>query len=512
MRTKLTQILDTVPTARKALVIPALALKTVTSPGDKSVYASSDTLFSGAIFGRDSLEVAEDLMCSKQTLVKNILVNMAQLQGLNSNAMTEEEPGKIIHEYRTLTIGGKKINKSSQKIFYELAGKWGGDANELAYYGSVDATPLFLKVLHQYCSIYGDSILNQEVVRRDGQKVQMLQSAHAAAGWLSAKLKQSASGMLEFHRMNPHGMFNQAWKDSDQFYVHENKQPANHDYPIASIEVQGLAYDALIAASQLIPNNETEFMAMAYDIRDKTISLLWQEDRQYFALGTDYDAQGKLRIIHTPTANPASLLDTKIFDDLTEADRKKYVTAIAGKIMSKDFLTAAGIRSRSLAAANLVKIWDYHGSYVSWPKETYDIAKGLKRHGLPKLARQLENRLINIVLKSHEYPEFVYVDEWGRLLTIRPTKRQHGELVFVQGTNTPERTQAWTVSAIMAIIADRYGKKMSGQPAVIQTDWQKTLEQNILDIIPHVDRYINPIKLLMKYPTHRYRFTMNSGS
>lgn len=506
MRTKLTQILDTVPSARKALIIPALALRTVLSSDGKSVYASSDTLFRGAIFGRDSLEVAEDLMLVKPNLVHNILIKMAELQGLTYSADNEEEPGKIIHEYRTLKINGKLIDRSSQNIFHELSKKWGGNNSELAYYGSVDSTPLFLKTLHKFCSINGDAILRHEVVRRDGSKVSMLKSSEDAANWLVGKIDSSGTGLLEFKRLNPHGMPNQAWKDSDQFYVHEDKQAANHDQPIASIEVQGLAYDALLGAASLFSQDSGRYESLAMQIRDRTLNMFWQDDRAYFALGSDYDKNGRIRMIRTQTANPAAMLDTGFFDQLPEQDREVYITAIVRKMFSKEFLTVAGIRSRSLSAAHLVNFWDYHGSFVSWPKETYDIAKGLRRQGLPKLARQLENRLLNIILRTHEYPEFVYVDEWGRLLSIRPTKREHGELVLVEGTNTPERTQAWTVSAIMAIIAERYGKKMTGRTAISQEPWQKNLEQQVLNAIPHVDRYINPLKLLMKYPTHRYRF------
>ncbi len=507
MRLTLNQIIDNVPPARKALAVPALALKTVTSRGGKSVYASSDTLFRGAVFGRDSLEVAEDLMKLKSKLVRNILIRLAELQGVNNKAKNEEEIGKIIHEYRTITIDGRLIDKTSQRIFYELAEKWGGNKQELAYYGSVDATPHFLRTLDVYCSTYGNEILDHEITKRNGQKTTMRQTAHAAITWLTAKLGSSASGLIEYKRLNPRGIPNQVWKDSEEFYVHLNKQRANHNGPIASIEVQALGYDALMAAGRFFPDDAARYRELASQLRDKTIKLLWQDDQHYFALGTDYDATDELRIISTETANPAALLDSAFFDDLPQKDRQKYVTAIANKIMSKDFLTAAGVRSRSLAAAQLINFWDYHGSYVSWPKETYDIAKGLRRQGLPKLADQLENRLLNIVLKTHEYPEFVYVDEWGRVLTARPARRMHGQLIVAHGTNTPERLQAWTVSAVMAIIAIRLNKKLLESTKTNQKPWQKALEETIMARIPHMDRYINPFKLFIRYPTHRYKLS-----
>src|SRR5476651_1146319 len=85
----------------KIRLTPSQALYSVTSKTGLGVYASSDRLFRGAVFGRDSLEVAEDLMYIKPRLVEKIILTMASLQGEDNNEANEEEPGKIIHEYRT---------------------------------------------------------------------------------------------------------------------------------------------------------------------------------------------------------------------------------------------------------------------------------------------------------------------------------------------------------------------------------------------------------------------------
>jgi glycogen debranching enzyme len=224
-------------------------------------------------------------------------------------------------------------------------------------------------------------------------------------------------------------------------------------------------------------------------------------------LGLNYSPSDDLRILRTATANPAALLDTYFFDDLEPEDRQNYITAIVRRITSKEFLTNAGIRSRSLDMAHVVPFWDYHGSYVSWPKETYDIAKGLRRNGFPELARQLENRLLNLVLRTGEYPEFVYVDEWGRILAGPPTAPSHGGVVAVPGTNRPERIQAWTVSALMAIFSQRglaWRRRGNASPA---EPWQRELERQILARIPNIDFHLNPLKLWLQYPTHKYSLT-----
>jgi glycogen debranching enzyme len=285
--------------------------------------------------------------------------------------------------------------------------------------------------------------------------------AENALDWLLEQLRTSASGLLEYKRRNPHGIENQVWKDSREFYVHENKMLANHEAGIASIEVQGLAYDGLIAAAKLLPTRSKEAAQAAVDLRTTTLKLLWQPKRRYFALGTDYDQLGKLRIIKTLTANPAAMLDSGFFDTLTPPKRQEYITSLVRMIMSPEFLTDGGIRSRALSQAHLIPFWDYHGSYTSWPKETYDIAKGLQRQGFPLLARELENRLLNVIFKAREYLEFVYVDEWGRVLAGSPSSREHGEFTLVDSTNKPERIQAWTVSAVLAIFNYRLSAKLN---------------------------------------------------
>jgi glycogen debranching enzyme len=497
-------VLDILPGSRKAFAFPPLALKSVTAPDNSNVYASSDELYKSAEFGRDSLEVAEDLLPFKPRLVRNILLRNAALQGSVTNTANEEEPGKIIHEYRSARPSGKKLDPSSQEILSQLSRKWGGTDDELAYYGSVDATPLFLRLLGRYCRLYGNAILQDSVTRRDGAVLSMQDIAMQALAWLEQKL-ESSSGMVEFQKVNPDGISNQVWKDSEEFYVHANGTNANHDAPIASIEVQGLAFDALQTASKIFPEKRQVLRVKAERLRDTVIDKLWLHDKDYFALGTDYDDSGKLRIITTKTANPAALLDSAIFKGLPENEQQKYVGAIIAHIFSADFLTNAGIRSRALSAGNVVPFWDYHGSYVTWPKETYDIAKGLRRQGMPNLAKQLENRLINIVLKALEYPEFVYVDEWGQALVGKPAKHAHGDVVVLEAGDTPERTQAWTVSAIYAIMLGRLREKVSlKKKHVAPQDWQTALERKIMTRIPKVNRYINPMQLRARYPTKKY--------
>jgi len=485
-------------------MLPALvALRSITSKSGKGVYASSDTMFKGAVFGRDSLEVGEDLLAVRPRLVQHILLTLASLQGVHSSDITEEEHGKIIHEYRTAIVDGKPLDDVSRHIFTELSSRWGGNNREMAYYGSIDATPLFIRVVGRYCRKNGKAILAKPVKQRDGHILPFQEVLELAVDWLMNKLADSSSGLLEYHARNPHGIENQAWKDSREFYVHKNGELANRKQPIASIEVQGLAYDALVWGAKLLPHRAGELMLRANDLRTRTIELLWRPKKHYFALGIDHRDDGSLRTIETHTANPAALLDGGFFDELSDEDRKRYISGIVHHIMGSDFLTDAGIRSRSLAEKGLIKFWDYHGSFTSWPKETYDIAKGLRHQGFPILAQELENRILNVVRKSRGYPEFVYVDFRGRVMAGPPTHQTHGELSLIDSSNKPESIQAWTVSAVLAITSNQLpGKRIH---SVSQTSWQKDLEQEVLAHIPHVTLLRSEKQLTARYPDYPYK-------
>jgi glycogen debranching enzyme len=225
-------------------------------------------------------------------------------------------------------------------------------------------------------------------------------------------------------------------------------------------------------------------------------------DKDYFALGADFSPQGgELRVIETMTANPAAMLDSHIFDKLPEEKRYEYVKGIVKEVMGTAFLTDAGTRSRSLSEAELIDFWDYHGSYVTWPKETYDIAKGFRRQGLAALADEQENRLINVVRAARSYPEFFYVDARGRILGVPTRTRYHGDIIPVDSNNKPERIQAWTVSAVVAI---QNRRRKRDYPEAPEGEWRFELQKDVLQHIPHVPMLKSSRELSARYPAYPY--------
>src|SRR5207245_1281024 len=138
---------------RRALTMPferppsALAdLRRLRSSTTHALYASGGELYSDAVFGRDSLEAAEDVLHLLPRVAHDVVLALSRLQGVvdadPGPRSSEEERGKIHHEHRSLFVDGRRISPRSQRLLERLSELWGGDGATLTYYGSADATPL----------------------------------------------------------------------------------------------------------------------------------------------------------------------------------------------------------------------------------------------------------------------------------------------------------------------------------------------------------------------------------
>ncbi len=429
-------------------------ISVVKAPTGYGVYASAGLNYEYAVFGRDSIQFAEDVMCSFPHLSHEIILLLARLQGVKTNTLTEEEPGKIHHEYRSRYFNQKPISESANKILGILAAKWGGENNELCYFGSVDATPLFVSLVRNYCQVYGDQILAEQVTRRDGQTVTVRVCVREAAELVMSKVNSSEWNLLEFKRMNPNGLLYQAWKDSSTGYLHLSGEPANADDGIASVEVQGFAFDALYDAAELVAISEKEAEDMrtaANKLRDSTLEKLWLPDKKYFAVGLDRDSAGKTRQIATITSNAGQLLRSDMWATIDNS--KFYTDPIVAKLMSPDFLTDAGLRSRSLEHVGLVDFSDYHGSQVTWPRDTFTVARGMAKLGYAHEAKKLQDAVLHAVSVSGEFYEFFMVDKMGNVkYRYRLEDPSEPSLLSFAATNHTEPVQAWTLSSVIDIV------------------------------------------------------------
>jgi glycogen debranching enzyme len=427
-------------------------LEVVTPHG---IQASSDRLYR-AVFGRDSLRVGLDLLPWHPKIAETVLYSLARLQGRVIDGQREEEPGRIHHEFRSLYLDGRRVDDEQARLMEHLGSQWGWlvPGEELAYYGSVDATPLFVRLVALYCMQYGTSILGQTVRHHDGTEVTIGMAVLSAMDWIEARLDTSPLGFVEFCRVNPQGIRFQVMRDGSVSYLHEDGTIANFRAPIASLEVQGYAYDALIFAADLfseaLPERAACWRERAALLQQAVFSHFWMPERGFFAMAIDRDLLGMPRHIATATSVPAELLETAIFDTLPPHERERYLASIVCAMYSPDFLTSVGIRSRSLQYGNLLSYWDYQGSFTSWIVTTNVFATGLRRQGLLAHASDMEARLINSANIAGTLPEFFYVDAMGRVhYDLRPRTENQSTVETIRATNHPELNQAWSISAIL---------------------------------------------------------------
>jgi len=418
------------------------------------VQGSGGELFKGAIFGRDSLRVALDLLPWFPSVAETVLFSLAHYQATGPNREADAYgPGQIPHEVRSLFVGPRKVGPRQMEIFNELAPRWGGTENLLVYYGSVDATPQFIRLAGAYCARHGSAILDETLRRADGSECTLRESVRAAVDWLETEIGRNDQPLLGFHRTNAeHGHRWQILQDGATSVIHADGHLANAEARIETIGLQGLAWDALTAAAVLFGDaaaaDAARWTALAADLQAATMAAFWMPDEGYFAMGLDRDpATGDRRQIATRSAMVTELLETGIFDTLVEEDRQRYVSGIVRTAHGADFLTPAGIRSRGLRHLELLPYPDYHGVLTCWGVTNSMYALGLARQGLPELATDIVCRHIGMLAQAGALYEFLYADPAGivRHPLLEPAGSEPAADV-IAGTNRPETDQGWTLS------------------------------------------------------------------
>jgi glycogen debranching enzyme len=398
------------------------------------------------VFGRDSLRVAIDLLSSYPELARVTTLELAKLQGTEFNIEREEEPGRIVHEARS----------SDDPIALELTERlgWGWP-----YYGSVDATPEFIRTLAGYCQMSEQNsyFLTQEYTAKNGETHTMGDALMAAVDWILMRLEDNAEGLLEFKSVLPQGIENQVWKDSWDAYHHSDGTLANHEQGIASIEVQATTYDALLDAAELYeqymdrPHAAGELRRRAEILKYTILDIFWLEEKEgYFILGTDRDNLGNLRLLRVRTSNMGHVLNSRLLEgDDPEMVRRRE--SVMRHLLSPELLNISGIRTLASDEVRF-RAGSYHCGSV-WLWDTHHIAKGMRRLGYKSEADELDKRILKVVEITRVFPEYVRGDFSGvpsinhRTINVWDEKYQRINKL----EQPPQEVQAWTVAAILAI-------------------------------------------------------------
>lgn len=403
-------------------------------------------LFKDAVFGRDSLIVGLYLQELYPQLMQTTILELAKRQ-CRSNSNTERNDGtigKIPHEDRK--------EGDSIRAGLEQSNNWG-----FPYYGSEDATPLYVKAIASHVRFLGleagEAFLNTMYEGQDKKEHTIRESLELAVQYIKGKMDENSQGLLEFKRTNPGGLGNQAWKDSWDSYFHADGTIANHENGIASIEIQGYAYDALVEAAELFPQQSWELRSRALHLKRQVFDTFWIDERGgYFALGTDRDENGNLRPMKIKTSNMGHLLNSRLLDgnDLETVYKRN---AVIRGLFSDDMMSESGIRTLSSDEKIRFKPTAYHNGTV-WPHDNYFIAQGLEHHGAYGLARYLYRKIKRIHHVTGKYPETVQGNG-----DMEPKVNGNTVVIFSSRDHrmncieqVPQEVQAWALAAVIASI------------------------------------------------------------
>ena len=350
---------------RSVIDLASLRLQACVEGNEYSLPAAGLPWFM-AIFGRDTLITSYQSMWVGPELARGALTALAAFQGTEMNDFKDEEPGKILHEirYGELTALGEKPHRP--------------------YYGSLDATPLWLIVLHEYWRWTGD----------EGPVRSLEPNARRALQWMERYGDLDGDGYLEFATRSPQGLRIQSWKDSwNGLLFADGSLP---EVPIAPAEVQGYAYDARIRLADMAERvwrdgelaerlrSEAEALAARFN-KD-----FWIEGRGgYYAVGLDKDK----RPIDSMPSNMGHLLWSGIVP-------RSRARVVARQLFTPAMWSGWGIRTMSWDDLGYSPI-GYHIGTV-WPHDNSIIAAGLARYGL----REEANRIASAMLAAAGYTDF----------------------------------------------------------------------------------------------------------
>lgn len=371
-------------------------------PGrDEDVFLAAGAPWFLTLFGRDSIWAARMLLPIDTRLALGTLRVLAHLQGERIDLETEERPGGIVHELR----------RSDNAL---------GDGTVLPprYYGTIDATPLWILLLHD---AWRAGLADTDVEA-------LLPSLRAALQWLADAVP--TDGFLSYHDASGHGLANQGWKDSGDSVQWRDGRLA--EGPIALCEVQAYAHEAALAAVVLLrafgdDAGADRWAGWAGDLRDRFRAAFWVEDGDGGYPAIALDASG--RPVDSLSSNIGHLLGTGILD---AADERR----VAALLVDPRLDSGLGLRTLATDAAGYWPL-SYHCGSV-WTHDTAIAVHGLLRAGFPDEAARLASGLL---LASRSFG--------GRMPEL------HGGDPASDGSPVPYpaacRPQAWSAAAAIVV-------------------------------------------------------------
>ncbi len=312
------------------------------------------------MFGRDSILTSLQALPFTPELAATTLLALGAWQGSRVDDFRDEDPGRILHEMRYGELSAFEERPHSP------------------YYGSADATPLYVVLLDEYECWSGDRRLVRDLEPE----------ARAALSWIDEYADLiGGTGYIWYQRRNEEtGLENQCWKDSwDSISYRDGRIPG---FPRATCELQGYAYDAKVRGARLArlvwkdAELADELERQAAELKRRFNRDFWVQDGEYFALALD--SEGKQ--VDSLTSNNGHLLWSGIVD-------KSKAKAVAKHLLGPRLFSGWGVRTLAEGEGRYNPI-GYHVGTV-WPFDTSFIAWGLRRYGFKEEAARLAGGILD---------------------------------------------------------------------------------------------------------------------
>ena len=309
------------------------------------------------IFGRDSLLTSWMLLPVDSRVARGTLETLSEHQGTTLHPTREEEPGRILHEIRSGLDTGQTPGPDD------------------VYYGSIDATPLFVMLLGELHR-WGAPLTDLEP---------LLPHADRALEWVDAYGDRDGDGFVEYARATDRGLLNQGWKDSFDGVTFASGLTA--EPPIALAEVQGYVYAAWLARARLARAMGEEERARHCEERATQLArrfneAFWLPRQGYYALALDCDK----RPVDSLASNMGHCLWTGIA-------APEHARSVAAALLSEEMFSGFGVRTlgSNMGAYNPMS---YHNGSV-WPHDNAIVVAGLRRYGFVDGAKQVAVGLVD---------------------------------------------------------------------------------------------------------------------
>jgi glycogen debranching enzyme len=392
------------------------------------------------LFGRDTLITSFQELLLGPEAAAGALRALAEAQADTDDPERDAEPGKIVHELRR----GK-----TARIWTDR------------YYGTVDATPLFLVLLSEQWRWSGD----------DGLVLELEHAARRALDWIDSSGDRDGDGFVEYLRRGSHGIDNQNWKDSYNSMVFHDGSLARA--PIAPVEVQGYVYDAKLRMAELArcvwrdEEAAERLEGEAATLRERFDAAFWLPERGWYALGLDADKR--------PVDALASNMGHLLWSGIVPTER---VAEVAAKLVSGPLWSGWGVRTLAADEPAFDPL-EYHNGTV-WPHDNSLIALGLAQAG----RRAEAERVVRALLDSAPFFEYRLPELFAG------GERRDDEAPGIVPTSA--RPQAWAAGTPLLLLRAQLGLEPDPGTRTLRvtTDTLPAwLEGFVLDRIPAFGRH-----------------------